>query len=136
RPIAVETSPEAPLIDPVTGEDLGVPLLGVVDLIQDDEYGPRICDFKTAAKSATPFEITHEIQLSSYAYLFRQATGRDEGGLEIRSLIKTKTPKIQFHHYAASTVRGQGGQQPPCPPDSVDFPLSPAKLTPTPGMEI
>ena len=103
RPIAVETSLEAPLIDPATGEDLGIQLLGVVDLIQDDEYGPRICDFKTAAKSAAPFEITHEIQLSSYAYLFRQATGRNEGGLEIRSLIKTKTPKIQFYHYAART---------------------------------
>ncbi|MCY2991692.1 MAG: PD-(D/E)XK nuclease family protein [Planctomycetota bacterium] len=103
RPIAVETSLEAPLIDPATGEDLGIPLLGIVDLIQDDEYGPRICDFKTAAKSAAPFEITHEIQLSSYAYLFRQATGGDEGGLEIRSLIQTKTPKIEFHHYAART---------------------------------
>ena len=103
RPIAVETSLEAPLVDPVTGEDLGIPLLGVVDLILDDEQGPRICDFKTAAKSAAPFEITHEIQLSSYAYLFRQVTGRDEGGLEIRSLIKTKTPKIEFHHYAART---------------------------------
>ncbi len=103
RPIAVETSLEAPLVDPVTGEDFGIPLLGVVDLILDDEQGPRICDFKTSAKSTTPFEITHEIQLSSYAYLFRQATGREEGGLEIRSLIKTKTPKIEFHHYSART---------------------------------
>jgi hypothetical protein len=34
-------------------------------------------------------------------YLFRQATVDEEGGLEIRSLIKTKTPKIEFHRYAA-----------------------------------
>ena len=101
RPIAVETSLEIPLVDPTTGEDLGIPLLGVVDLILDDTAGPRICDFKTAAKSAAPFEVTHEIQLSSYAYLFRQATGRKEGGLEIRSLIKTKTPKVEFHQHAA-----------------------------------
>ena len=103
KPIAVETSLEAPLIDPATGEDLGIPLTGIVDLILDDDHGPRICDFKTAAKSAAPFEVTHEIQLSSYAYLYRQATGQKEGGLEIRSLIKTKTPKVEFHQYAART---------------------------------
>jgi putative RecB family exonuclease len=99
KPIAVETS----LIDPVTGENLGIPLTGIVDLILDDDQGPRVVDFKTAAKSAAPFEVTHEIQLSSYAYLFRQATGHEEGGLEIRSLVKTRTPKVEFHQYAART---------------------------------
>mgnify|MGYP005843206797 FL=1 len=98
-PLAVETSMEAPLIDPDTGEDLGIPLTGIVDLVVDDRAGPLIVDFKTAAKSSPPFEITHEIQLSSYAYLFRQATGDEEGGLEIRSLVKTKVPKIEFHTY-------------------------------------
>jgi hypothetical protein len=87
------------LIDPDTGEDLGIPLTGIVDLVVDDRSGPLICDFKTAAKSAAPFEVTHEIQLSSYAYLYRQATGLEESGLEIRSLIKTKVPKIEFHRY-------------------------------------
>jgi len=72
-----------------------------VDIIFDDCDGPLVCDFKTAAKSSAPFEVTHEIQLSSYAYLFRAATGDEEGGLEIRSLIKTKTPKIEFHRYQA-----------------------------------
>jgi putative RecB family exonuclease len=100
-PLAVETSMEAPLIDPDTGEDLGIPLTGIVDLVVDERAGPLIVDFKTAAKSSPPFEITHEIQLSSYAYLFRQATGDEEGGLEIRSLVKTKTPKIEFHTYQA-----------------------------------
>ena len=100
-PLAVETSLESPLIDPDTGEDLGIPLTGIVDLVLDDRDGPLICDFKTAAKSAAPFEVTHEIQLSSYAYLYRQGTGRKEGNLEIRSLIKTKVPKIEFHRYQA-----------------------------------
>ena len=31
RPLAVETSLTAPLVDPRTGEDLGIPLLGVLD---------------------------------------------------------------------------------------------------------
>jgi len=76
-------------------------LLGIVDLVLDGENAPTIIDFKTAARSGTPMATTHEIQLSSYSYLFRQLDGRKEAGLEIRSLIKTKCPKIEFHHYEA-----------------------------------
>ncbi len=103
RPLAVEIALEAPLIDPESGEDLGMPLLGVVDLVLDYEEGPLICDFKTAARSSQPMEIAHEIQLSSYAWLFRQVTGQREGGLEIRSLIKTKVAKVEFHNYPSRT---------------------------------
>ncbi|TVS08767.1 MAG: hypothetical protein EA424_28175, partial [Planctomycetaceae bacterium] len=84
-PLAVETTLQEPLVDPFSGEDLGIPLLGILDLILDDRDGPLICDFKTAARSAAPFEVTHEIQLSCYSYMYRRASGRDEGGLEIRS---------------------------------------------------
>jgi len=104
-PLAVETSMEAPLVDPETGEDFGIPLLGIVDLVVDARDGSTIIDFKTAARSAPPHETLHEIQLSSYSYLFRQATGDEEGGLEIRSLIKTKTPKIEFHTYQTRSKR-------------------------------
>ena len=38
RPLAVETTLEHPLVDPDTGEDLGIPLLGVVDLVLDDPW--------------------------------------------------------------------------------------------------
>jgi hypothetical protein len=82
RPLAVEAAIEAPLIDPRTGEDLGVPLLGVLDLVLDYEAGPLICDFKTSGRSSEPIEILHEIQLSSYAYLFRQGSQWPESGLE------------------------------------------------------
>jgi len=34
-PIAVETSLKAPLVDPATGEDLGISLTGIVDVILD-----------------------------------------------------------------------------------------------------
>jgi len=99
RPLAVESALEAPLVDPSSGEDLGIPLLGIVDLIADREEGPVVIDFKTSARSAPPLEITHEIQLSCYAHLFRQTAGREEAALEIRSLIKTKLPKVAFHRY-------------------------------------
>ncbi len=101
KPLAVEVAAEAPLVDPDTGEDLGIPLVGVIDLVLDSEAGPLIADFKTAARSSEPMEISNEIQLSAYSWLHRQITGQQEGGLEIRSLIKTKTPKVEFHPYAA-----------------------------------
>ena len=58
KPLAVEVAAEAPLVDPITGEDLGMPLVGVIDLVLDDEAGPLIADFKTAARSSEPMEIT------------------------------------------------------------------------------
>lgn len=103
RPLAVEAGLEAPLVDPATGEDLGIPLVGIVDLILDTQEGPVIADFKTSARSAEPLEITHEIQLSCYSYLFRHVEQRQEGGLEIRALIKTKAPKVEIHRYPACT---------------------------------
>ena len=84
KPLAVEVALEAPLVDPDTGEDLGMPLVGVIDLVLDGEDGPVIADFKTAARSSEPMEISHEIQLSSYAWLYRQVAGRKEAGIEIR----------------------------------------------------
>lgn len=101
RPLAVEVSCEAPLVNPTTGENLGIPLVGVMDLVLPEETGPVITDFKTASKSSGPLEITHEVQLSCYSYLFRSASPEPEAGLEIRNLVKTKTPQIQFHRYPA-----------------------------------
>jgi hypothetical protein len=100
-PLAVETTMEVPLLDPTSGEDLGIPLLGIVDLVLDSEDGPTVIDFKTAARGGDLLEITHEVQLSAYAYGFRQLTGRKEGELQIRRLIKTKTPRIETHRYPA-----------------------------------
>jgi putative RecB family exonuclease len=71
--------------------------------VLDDAAGPVIADFKTAARSTEPLEITHEIQLTSYAYLFRRGTEQQESAMEIRSLIKTKMPKVDFHRYPART---------------------------------
>ena len=103
KPIVVETSLEVPLVDPFSGEALGIPLLGIVDLVLPDEDGMVIVDHKTAARSGAPHEMMHEIQLTSYAWMFRQMTGQAEAGLEIRKLVKNKTPKIEFHCYPART---------------------------------
>ncbi len=65
--LAVEMPLEAPLVDPGTGEDLGLPLVGITDLVLKAPEGLVIVDFKTSARAAAPLEITHEIQLTSYA---------------------------------------------------------------------
>ena len=98
-PLAVEVAMEAPLVDPATGEDYGISLLGIADLILADEAGPVIIDFKTSARSAAPLAVTHELQLSSYAYLFRHRFDQQESALEIRSLVKTKIPQVKVHRY-------------------------------------
>lgn len=99
-PLAIEATLEVPLVDPRTGEDFGIPLLGVVDLILNTAV---IIDFKTSGRSLPPPEVMHEIQLSCYAYLFRAASSQQETGLEIRSLIKTKQPKVVTHRYPTRT---------------------------------
>jgi len=103
RPLAVEVSVEADLVDPFSGEDFGIPLVGVIDLVLAENAGHRVVDFKTAARNQTPLEISHELQLTAYAYLFRHNTSQEEAALEIRQLIKTKLPQIQFHPYPART---------------------------------
>lgn len=100
-PVAVETPLKCPLIDPDTGDDLGVALFGFVDLVLESPDGLVIVDFKTAARSGAPLAIAHEVQLSCYAYAFRQVFGVTEQELQIRSLIKTKTPKVETHRYPA-----------------------------------
>ena len=103
QPLAIEQSLEVPLVDPTGGEDLGIPLFGIIDLVVGDHDGPTIVDFKTAARSTAPLEVSHEIQLTAYAWLFRHVSGRPESGLEIRSLIKTKVPQIKVHRYGVRT---------------------------------
>ena len=101
RPLAVETTMEVPLVDPLSGEDLGIPLLGIVDLVLDEPDGASIIDFKTAARGGGLAEIQHEIQLTAYSFAYRSTTGQREGGLQIRRIVKTKVSKIEMHSFPA-----------------------------------
>jgi hypothetical protein len=102
RPLAVERKYEIPLVDPLTGEDFGMSLVGVVDLVLDNEDGPIVVDFKTAA-SASYCDLQHELQLTAYSYLIREAFGCSESALEVRQLVKTKVPKIVTHTFPPRT---------------------------------
>jgi CRISPR/Cas system-associated exonuclease Cas4 (RecB family) len=88
RPEAVEVAVEADL------SSHGLPLLvGFIDLVRS---GGRIVDYKTAGQTpnADRAEHLHELQLSCYGLLYRDATGQKEGGFELHHLVKLKTPKL------------------------------------------
>jgi hypothetical protein len=93
-PIAVEKRYEVPLVDPLTGEDFGIPIVGVVDLVLQEESGSVITDFKTSATS-TLCELQHELQLTSYAYCFREVMEQNESGCEVRQLGRVDTKPLK-----------------------------------------
>jgi putative RecB family exonuclease len=75
------------------GGDLPLPLVGVVDLVVE---GNTPVDYKTAA--ATPNledeSWQHEIQMTAYNLLLRDATGEEPGPGELVYLVKLKSPKV------------------------------------------
>ncbi len=87
RPDAVEVPVEADLA--VHGLPI---LIGVLDLVQ----AGIIVDYKTSGQTPNPERAvhTHEVQTSSYAVLYREATGKTEAGIEVHTLVKLKTPKL------------------------------------------
>jgi hypothetical protein len=94
-PVKADEMPEAVEVGVET--DLsrhGLPnLVGVIDLVR---AGGRIVDFKVVGKAPGPEQVVHvhEVQLTSYSLLYRDATGRQESGLELHHLVKTKAPKL------------------------------------------
>ncbi len=94
-PITPDEKPEA--VEVRVESDLsrhGLPkLVGIIDLVR---AGGRIVDFKLVGKTPDAEQVvhTHETQLTCYSVLYRDATGRPEGGLELHHLVRTKTPKL------------------------------------------
>lgn len=87
KPDAVEVPVEADLTSQ------GLPrLTGILDLVQQGV----IIDYKTSSTTpnADKAAHSHEVQTSSYAVLYREATGRRENGIELHHLVKLKNPKL------------------------------------------
>lgn len=88
KPEAVEVAVEADL------SAHGLPtLIGFIDLVR---AGGKIVDFKTTGQTPNAERVAHlhELQLSCYGLLYRDATGNREGGFELHHLVKLKTPKL------------------------------------------
>ncbi|RYD69735.1 MAG: PD-(D/E)XK nuclease family protein, partial [Verrucomicrobiaceae bacterium] len=87
KPDAVEVPVETDL------SQHGLPtLVGVLDLVQRG----KIIDFKSSSQSPNPEKVAHttEVQTSSYAVLYREATGMQEKGVELHHMVKLKNPKL------------------------------------------
>lgn len=94
-PIKADEKPEA--VEVAVEADLsarGLPrLVGIIDLVR---AGGCIVDFKLTSKSPDPVQAlhAHELQLTCYGVLYRDAAGRPESGLELHHLVRTKLPKL------------------------------------------
>jgi putative RecB family exonuclease len=77
-----------------------VPMIGVMDLIQQDEAGNLIItDFKTAGRSYSKDEIDKNLQLTVYSLAAKQNGFADqEILLRFDCLIKTKKPKFEQYY--------------------------------------
>lgn len=83
-----------------TIDGIGVPIIGIIDLIQEDESGTIIVsDTKTSKQSLSDDKIDKNFQLSLY-HLAMKANGyRDrEILLKLDTLIKTKKPRFESYY--------------------------------------
>jgi putative RecB family exonuclease len=80
-----------PLINPQTGQRLGIDLEGVIDLIEEDD---TITEFKTSAQMIYPKEADNYLQLTIYSYAFEALTQRPPKLLKVVNFVKTKKPKM------------------------------------------
>ena len=107
-PIRADEKPEA--VEVVVSADLsahGLPtLIGIIDLVR---AAGRIVDFKLVGKTPDVEMVvhTHGTQLTAYSVLYRDATGRKEGGLELHHLVRTKTPKVIITSLPPATEQQQ-----------------------------
>jgi hypothetical protein len=88
RPEGVEVSVELDLARH------GLPrLVGIMDLVRK---GGCIVDYKTTSRPPYGEKALHftEVQTTSYAMLYREATDRQESGIELHHLVRLKTPKL------------------------------------------
>jgi putative RecB family exonuclease len=81
-------------------EGLPIPIIGAVDLIEEDESGTIIItDFKTAAKAYSSTDIDNSFQLTIYNLAFKTNNFSDrEIILKFDCLIKTKVAKFEQYY--------------------------------------
>lgn len=103
-PFSVASFLQAPLIDPESGEDHGMVLTADIDLVLPGDAGPWLIDLKVNARSPAQLEIFHDIQLAFHSILYRHVTGQTEAGLEVRTLVRTKIPQIQFQRFPTRSI--------------------------------
>jgi putative RecB family exonuclease len=95
---------EEPFI--LTVRELAVPLIGYIDLIEEDESGTIIVtDFKTSGRSYSADEVDKNLQLTIYQMALKGNGYQDrEILLKLDGLIKTKTPKFEQFYTSRTEI--------------------------------
>ena len=91
RPVAVEEPFSLEIADPQTGECLGVPFRGIVDLVEEDG---TLVDLKTAARATSQEDVERHLQLSTYALAVFLRTG-EIPKLRLDVLLKSSRPRLE-----------------------------------------
>jgi CRISPR/Cas system-associated exonuclease Cas4 (RecB family) len=81
-----------PLVHPITGEVLDIPLRGAMDLIEIDDV---IVEFKAPKRAPPIHELPDDIQVTTYAYAYEKLFGRLPKEIRKVALVRTKTPRIE-----------------------------------------
>ncbi len=89
-----------------TIENLPVPIVGIMDLVEEDEQeNIVITDFKSAAKSYTDNDVNKNSQLTLYQIACRSNGYHDRNIiLKLDCLIKTKTPQFKRYYTARNRM--------------------------------
>ena len=92
-----------------TIEDLPVPIIGVIDLIEQDEAGTIvITDWKTSSRAYSTDEVDQNFKVTVYQMGMKEnGFGDQEILLRLDCLIKTKTPKFEQYY----TTRGENEER-------------------------
>lgn len=80
-----------PLLNLSTGEELGISLEGIIDLIEKDDV---IVEFKTSNRSMDPESLNDYLQLTAYSYAYRVLFGKEPQMLKVINFVKARTPKM------------------------------------------
>ncbi len=102
EPVEIERDFILPLVNLENGDTLPVPLVGVIDLVDQPNGVPRPLEIKTRARKAEARQVRTALELTCYAWWVRQrlsetgAPASEEIPVGYVHIIKTKTPTIQW----------------------------------------
>lgn len=80
-----------PLVNPVTGKDLGIVLEGYFDMVEADE---TIVEYKTSAQTLSTDDIDSRLQLTAYSYAYELLHHKPPKGLKVVNFVKAKKPRM------------------------------------------
>ena len=112
KPLAVEKEFSIPVVNFENGDMLPVPLVGIIDLVDQPNGTPRALEIKTRSRKGDDLQPRVSLELTCYAYWIKyqllaelnEDVNVDEIPVGYLNIIKTKTPVIQKQE-ASRTIR-------------------------------